>query len=259
MRFGVLTRRNTWFGRELLERLRRRGLQPDCIGVERVTWSARWKMARFLARKTGLANAAYHNARIWSRLALASLAGERADFDYNSYCPNVLVVKNVNGPEMEQYIAGRRLDLVVLGQSGVIRENLLRLPRIGTLNCHPGPLPDFRGVDVVKWTCWARCHPRATLHYVDRGIDTGDVIQSVPVQVLPTDGIAELERRVIDRSLDVLVDAVAQAAGGRDLPRVPQPRGLGRQYFLMPPWVERRLRRDWPEIRRFLLSRENVW
>jgi methionyl-tRNA formyltransferase len=215
-------------------------------------------MARFLARKTGLPNAAYYNARIWSRLLLASLSGRERNVDYGAFCGDILFTSNMNGLEMECFLAERRLDLLVLGQSGIVRENILRLPRIGTLNSHPGQLPDFRGVDVVRWALLARRPIVATLHFVDRGVDTGDTIRSVRVPVGPEDEIEDLEHRAVEHTLDLLTEAVAQIAAGQPMPRSPQPPGMGRQYYLMPPWTQRRLRRQWPEIRSQLARSANA-
>lgn len=60
----------------------------------------------------------------------------------------------------------------------LIREPLISLGRIGCLNFHPAPLPDFRGVggynvaileELSEWGVSA--------HFVDAGFDTGDLVE----------------------------------------------------------------------------------
>jgi len=209
-------------------------------------------MARFLARKTGLVNAALHNARIWSRLLLSRRA---ADTDYGRYSDVCFESTNMNGAAMGRFLRGRKPDLVVLGQSGIVRPNLLEIPPLGTLNCHPARLPYYRGVDVVRWALWNGSDVAATLHYVDAGVDTGDVIRIREIPVHAGDEPADVERRAVDCTLEMLVEAVEECSRGKRLPASPQPRGAGKQYYLMPFWTRRELERNWPAIRQRLVSR----
>lgn len=60
-----------------------------------------------------------------------------------------------------------------------IREPLINRPKYGCINFHPALLPDWRGTAgyniaiLNKLTEWG-----ATAHYVDSGIDTGDIIKT---------------------------------------------------------------------------------
>ncbi len=65
------------------------------------------------------------------------------------------------------------------------------------VNVHPAPLPGFPGAhpleDVLAVGAPAAA---ATVHYVDAGVDTGEVIASEPVPVLPGDTVGTLRERV---------------------------------------------------------------
>lgn len=45
-------------------------------------------------------------------------------------------------------------DIIVLGGSSIIRENIIKIPKIGILNAHPGLLPKYREVDVIQWAIY---------------------------------------------------------------------------------------------------------
>ena len=137
LRIAVLTREGAAFGVRLLAALAEAGLAPVCLGIERVTWRARWRRARLLARKTSLANAAYHNARIWSRVLAERALGRAPAVDYARFCAARLVVTDINDGAMVRFVAEHAPDLVLLGQSGIVRAPLLALPRLGTLNAAP--------------------------------------------------------------------------------------------------------------------------
>ena len=108
-----------------------------------------------------------------------------------------------------------------------IREPLISLGRIGCLNFHPAPLPDYRGVGgynvaiLEGLESWG-----VSCHFVDEQFDTGDVV--------------EVERFAIDRetetafSLDLLSQrhliglferVLERVLGGEELTRSPQGEG----------------------------------
>jgi methionyl-tRNA formyltransferase len=108
-----------------------------------------------------------------------------------------------------------------------IREPLIALPRIGCLNFHPAPLPDIRGVGGYNVAILeGRRAWGVSAHFVDAGIDTGDI---VAVDRFPLDPAAEtafsLDLKSPERLLALFKRVVGVALEGRDLPREPQGEG----------------------------------
>ena len=69
------------------------------------------------------------------------------------------------------------LDLAMLAWwSYIVKEPLLSAPRRGCMNLHPSYLPYNRGRDAKYWTVVEDTPFGVTLHYIDTGVDTGDVI-----------------------------------------------------------------------------------
>jgi phosphoribosylglycinamide formyltransferase-1 len=67
----------------------------------------------------------------------------------------------------------------------------------GVVNVHPAPLPDYPGAHPLEELLAAGAPAAAaTVHYVDEGVDTGAVIASEPVPVLPGDSVETLRMRV---------------------------------------------------------------
>jgi phosphoribosylglycinamide formyltransferase-1 len=73
---------------------------------------------------------------------------------------------------------------------------LTRFPN-RVVNVHPAPLPAFPGAHPLEDVLAAGASSAAaTVHYVDEGVDTGEVIASESVPVLPGDTLESLRRRV---------------------------------------------------------------
>jgi len=65
------------------------------------------------------------------------------------------------------------------------------------VNVHPAPLPDFPGAHPLEDLLAAGAREAAaTVHYVDEGVDTGEVIATEVVPVLPGDTVETLRERV---------------------------------------------------------------
>lgn len=67
------------------------------------------------------------------------------------------------------------------------------------VNVHPAPLPSFPGAHPLEDLLAAGVEESAaTIHFVDAGVDTGTVIASESVPVLPGDTVETLRERVHD-------------------------------------------------------------
>ena len=99
---------------------------------------------------------------------------------------------------MAEWLEGRGVDLVVCaGYMHLLRPSFLeRFPQ-RVVNVHPAPLPEFPGAHPLDDVLAAGAPAAAaTVHYVDSGIDTGEVIASESVPVLADDTVETLRERV---------------------------------------------------------------
>ena len=79
-----------------------------------------------------------------------------------------------------------------LGFSGrfdrILQPQMLALFRKGVINCHGGPLPQYRGVHAnIHALINGETKFAGTLHYMDEGIDTGPIIARHWFDIAPTD------------------------------------------------------------------------
>jgi len=78
----------------------------------------------------------------------------------------------------------------------VLTGEMIRLFPKGCVNLHPAMLPHNRGRFPNIWSIVSGTPAGVTLHYIDEGVDTGDVIAQKEVEVTPTDTGETLYRRL---------------------------------------------------------------
>ena len=134
------------------------------------------------------------NVRGARALARAEAAGAAtATFALDDYSD-----RDARDLAMAEWLEGRGVELVVCaGYMHLLRPSFLeRFPQ-RVVNVHPAPLPEFPGAHPLDDVLAAGAPAAAaTVHYVDGGVDTGEVIASERVPVLAGDTVETLRERV---------------------------------------------------------------
>lgn len=103
----------------------------------------------------------------------------------------------------------------------ILKPDVIEIPPLGCINMHPGYLPYNRGMNPNVWPIVEGTPAGVTIHYVDPGIDTGDIIARREVPILPTDTGGTLYDRTLTEIVD-LFKATWPAIRNGTAPRVPQ-------------------------------------
>jgi methionyl-tRNA formyltransferase len=152
-----------------------------------------------------------------------------------------LVVNDLNSPKVENLLKKQAPDLIAFTGGGLIRKNILCIPKIGVMNCHTGILPQYRGMDVVEWTAVEGKIKKvgfgATLHLMDQGVDTGPILLKKIVSPLATDDF-KIIREKLEVAMVELMIAGIQKFKNQDLQPQAQNPADGRQYYVMHPRIK---------------------
>ena len=160
-------------------------------------------------------------------------------------------------PEAELYASPPEgVDLVVsFLYPRLIREPVLSLGRIGCLNFHPAPLPDFRGLGGYNVAILEGLREwGVSCHFVDEGFDTGDLVEVERFAIKPDAHTAlSLDLETGERLVGLFGRVIDRALAGEELPREPQGDGryISREEFeglrVVRPGddLERKLRAFW--------------
>ena len=108
------------------------------------------------------------------------------------------------------------------GYWAILPESLLSVPRIAAVNFHGSLLPRHSGKHPVFWTLWyGDKETGITLHHMDPGIDTGDIVYVKKVKVMLNDTVASLYDRIMQASMPLIDRLIKDAMEGK-MPRKPQ-------------------------------------
>ncbi len=85
---------------------------------------------------------------------------------------------NIKNKSFLEKLSKYECDLFVsMSFDQIFNLELLNLPKLGAINCHASKLPFYRGRNILNWVLINdEKEFGITVHYIDEGIDTGDII-----------------------------------------------------------------------------------
>ena len=86
--------------------------------------------------------------------------------------------------------------ILSVGFRHIVPKDILSVPPLGAINFHKSLLPLSRGANPVIWTIIENAKAGVTIHYMDEGIDTGDIIAQREVNVSLSDNAKDLYQKL---------------------------------------------------------------
>jgi methionyl-tRNA formyltransferase len=129
----------------------------------------------------------------------------------------LLQPSNVNSLDFVERIKSLSPDLnLSISYNQILRRPIIASAKLGFLNFHAGKLPYYRGRNVINWAIInGEREIGITAHFVDEGIDTGDIILQRTLPIEWTDTYGDVLSRVVEAFPDLVLDSVALMASGQ--------------------------------------------
>jgi methionyl-tRNA formyltransferase len=114
-------------------------------------------------------------------------------------------------------------DLCVTAAFGqILSQEVLDIPKIGTVNVHSSLLPKYRGSAPINWAVMeGETVTGVTTMMTDKGLDTGDILLNKAVPILPGETAEELTVRLAPIGAELLIETIRRIEAG-NCPRIPQ-------------------------------------
>ena len=152
---------------------------------------------------------------------------------FKGYSKNIYEVPSLTGKICEEILSKIKPDIIVLGGSRILKENIINIPKIGTLNAHPGILPYYRGLDVIKWALYNNDKIGVTIHYVDSKIDSGPICLQEELNIKKGSSIHSIKDEAIKVSGRLMSKVVSEIINSGEIRTFPNELDKGTYYKTM--------------------------
>jgi folate-dependent phosphoribosylglycinamide formyltransferase PurN len=137
---------------------------------------------------------------------------ERKELFANKNCEVIYTegIKALNKPDYVDRIRQLQPDVICTCGCSIIKEAILSIPPKGVLNLHGGLSQRYRGVWTTHWAIYNE-EPEyigATVHYVSRGIDDGNIIYQGQPDIVAGDNPESLYAKMVKLGIEMMLKAI---------------------------------------------------
>ncbi len=139
------------------------------------------------------------------------------------HCVPVFTPEKVNSPESVEELARLKPDIIIVMAYGqILRSEILGMPPLGCVNLHVSILPRWRGASPVQYAIMAGDETTGvTAMMMDKGMDTGDILDVACCDILPEDTTGSLSLQLSKLGSDLMIDVIRKLQYGT-IKRLPQ-------------------------------------
>ena len=119
-----------------------------------------------------------------------------------SFCKRNVIhferVSDFSNNNLIEKLKAFRVDVMVVCHfQKILKKQLIELPKFGSINLHPSLLPLYRGMAPQHWPIInGDSETGITVHFIDEGVDTGDIIIQKKISIGQDDYVFDLQNRM---------------------------------------------------------------
>ncbi len=96
-----------------------------------------------------------------------------------------------------------------VGWRRLLPKSIFSIPKFGVLNLHDSLIPNYRGFAPINWSIInGEKETGLTIHYIDEGIDTGDIILQKKININFEDTAFDVYNRLLDLSTELFQNVI---------------------------------------------------
>lgn len=127
----------------------------------------------------------------------------------------VLQPVKLKDPDFLQELESLKADLQIVVAFRMLPEVVWNMPPLGTFNLHAALLPQYRGAAPLNWSIInGDTQTGITTFFLNHDIDTGKIIQRVPVPILDTDNVEDVHDKLMYLGSDLVIETVNNIING---------------------------------------------
>lgn len=143
----------------------------------------------------------------------------------------ILRVGNINDEKVIQSINNCKPDLILVNGTGIIKKKLLQTCSCPIINTHTGITPLYRGVHGGYWALvnQDRKNCGVTVHLIDKGIDTGGIIEQRNIEINSSDNYFTYPIKQLIAGIEILQEQIPKILKG-NISLIESPKGNSRLW-----------------------------
>ena len=112
---------------------------------------------------------------------------------------NLIESEDIHAKDVLDRVKTWNPDLGLSIGAPILRQKLFSIPTMGTINVHCAKLPDYRGAPPGFWEVReGATEIGASVHWMDEGLDTGDIIASATASIYENDRVSDVQKRALE-------------------------------------------------------------
>ncbi len=213
MKFILMT--NPTLNNNVLEELLKSGLKPEALVTSMPFFVRKTNFIKLFLKKIMFLSAYLLNKdKVEIKFQPYFLAKKNNIPIYNSHY--------VNSEKFAQQIRDMDIDYVFTFGFKILKENIINAPKKGCINFHPAYLPFNRGATPSKWVIANnQTETGITFHYINKGIDKGDIIEQYRVPISGYETSEILDNNLFSLGAVLLVKLIYKIKNNVTIDRLP--------------------------------------
>ena len=124
--------------------------------------------------------------------------------------------EKIKASEAVERLASMKIDAIVVAAYGqILPESILNMPKYGCINIHASLLPKYRGAAPIEWSIIdGEETTGVTTMYMEKGLDTGDMIDKVELPILPEDTGVTLHDKLKEAGAKLILKTLSDLEAG---------------------------------------------
>ncbi|MDE2445267.1 MAG: formyl transferase [Alphaproteobacteria bacterium] len=129
---------------------------------------------------------------------------------------SIFKIESVNGEDFRRQLTNLQPDIIIVNGTRIISKKTLAASSATIINTHQGITPAYRGAHGAYWALFHNDKTQCgvTVHLVDEGIDTGNIIAQAAVETSNADSFTTYPLLQTAAALPILTKAIKDAAAG---------------------------------------------
>lgn len=127
----------------------------------------------------------------------------------------IITIDSLKTDEIYQVLKSLEADLFVIVAYKILPNQLLSIPKLGSINLHASLLPKYRGAAPIHWAVInGEIETGVTTFFLNEGIDTGKIILQKSWPILNSDTTGSIYSVLKELGAELIVESVNRIAEG---------------------------------------------